>query len=85
MIAQINSPWRLTLNPPRGYDVEAIAGPTKGTKFSQVYTPMGKKTRVDVEGDWVAKGVDDATIRKMTLAFLEEAFNEDSATLKNYK
>jgi len=30
-------------------------------------------------------GADDATIRKMTLAFLEEAFNEDSAALKKYK
>lgn len=73
------------MNPPRGYQVEAIAGPTKGTKFSQVYTRMGDKTRVDVEGDWHVPGVDDATIRKMTLAFFEEAFNEDNAALKKYK
>src|SRR5205807_9972431 len=77
--------WRLTMNPPRGYQVEAIAGPTKGTKFAQTYTSMGNRTRVDVEGDWVVPGADDATIRKMTLAFLEEAFNEDTAALKKYK
>ena len=77
--------WRLTMNPPRGYTVEAIAGPTKGTRFSQTYTPMGDKTRVDVEGDWVMPGADDATIKKMTLAFLGEAFNEDNAALKKYK
>ena len=77
--------WRLTMNPPRGYQVEAIEGPTKGTKFAQVYTPMGPKTRVDVDGDWRVLGLDDAAIRKATLAFLEEAFNEDNATLKRYK
>jgi len=77
--------WRLTLNPPTGYHVEAIAGPTKGTKFSQKYTPMGDKTRVDVEGDWHVPGVDDASIKKMTLAFFAEAFNEDNAALKKYK
>ena len=77
--------WRLTMNPPRGYQVEATDGPNKGTTFSQVYTPMGPKTRVDVDGDWKVPGQDDATIRKMTLAFLEEAFNEDSAALKKYK
>ena len=77
--------WRLTMNPPRGYQVEAIAGPTKGTKFSQTYTAMGDKTRVEVEGDWQVPGVDEATIRKMTLGFLEEAFNEDNAALKKYK
>src|SRR5216117_443554 len=52
--------WRLTMNPPRGYQVEAIAGPTKGTKFAQTYTSMGNRTRVDVEGDWVVPGADDA-------------------------
>src|SRR5205807_10446609 len=77
--------WRLTVNRPRGYQVEATEGRTKGTTFSQVYTPMGQKTRVDVDGDWKVPGQDDATIRKMTLAFLEEAFNEDSAALKKYK
>src|SRR2546427_551630 len=59
--------WRLTMNPPRGYQVEAIAGPTKGTKFAQTYTSIGNKTRVDVEGDWVVPGADDATIRASSL------------------
>ena len=77
--------WRITMDPPRGYYVEAIAGPTKGTKFSQKYTAMGNKTRVDVEGDWVVPGVDAATVKKMALAFLSEAFDEDNAALKKYK
>lgn len=76
--------WRFTFNPPRGYEVEAVAGPTKGTKFSNMYTPMGNRTRVDVEGDWIIPGIDEATIRKNALAFLEEAFNEDTAALKKY-
>jgi hypothetical protein len=77
--------WRFTLNPPRGYQVEAVAGPAVGTKFSNLYTPMGNRTRVDVDGDWIVPGVDDATIRKQALAFLEEAFNEDNAALKKYQ
>lgn len=77
--------WRLTLDPPRGYQVEAIEGPTKGTRFRQIYTPMGGKTRVEVEGDWQIPGMDDVSVRKMALGFLEEAFNEDNAALKKYK
>jgi hypothetical protein len=77
--------WKLTLNPPKGYTVEAVAGPAKGTKFRQAYTPMGDRTRVDVEGNWLVQGVDDATVKKLTLAFLEEAFNEDNAALRKYK
>jgi hypothetical protein len=77
--------WRLTMDPPRGYQVEAIEGPTKGTRFRQTYTPMGPKTRVEVEGDWRVPGMDDVSVRKMALGFLEEAFNEDNAALKKYK
>src|SRR5438552_18238402 len=62
--------WRLTMNPRRGYQGEATDGPTKGTTLSQGYTPMGRKTRLDVAGDGKGPGQDDATIRNMTLAFL---------------
>src|SRR5207302_2387937 len=70
--------WRLTMNPPRGYQVEAIAGPTKGTKFAQPYPSMGNRTRVDVEGAGVVRGADEARIRRMTFASLGEAFSENT-------
>ncbi len=66
-------------------DVHGVARPLGQRDAAHVRArgiPFG---RVDVDGDWQVPGVDDATIRKMTLAFFEEAFNEDNAALKKYK
>jgi hypothetical protein len=65
--------------------MEFLSGPIKGSKHTHTYTPMGNKTKVVVEGEFVAQGVDDATMRKNALGMLEQLFNEDSANLRNYK
>jgi hypothetical protein len=64
---------------------EVIAGPMKGTKHTHTYTPMGSKTKVVVEGDFVAQGLDDASTKKSVLAMLEMVFNEDNANLQKFK
>jgi len=77
--------WKMTFNPPKGFNLEITSGPMKGTKHSHTYTPMGNKTKVVVEGEFVAQGMDDASLKKAVLGMFEEVFNEDSAALKNYK
>ncbi len=82
--------WRtetlvMTMNPPTGFTLETLDGPMKGTKFTNNYTAMGDRTKVVVEGEFVNAKTDDATIRKGTLAYLEEVFNEDQAALRKYK
>jgi len=77
--------WKMSFNPPKGFSLEITSGPMKGTKHSHTYTPMGNKTKVVVEGEIVAQGMDDASLKKAVLGMFEQVFNEDSAALKNYK
>jgi len=46
---------------------------------------MGQKTKVVVEGEFTAQGLDDAATRKSVLAMLEMVFNEDNANLQKFK
>lgn len=46
---------------------------------------MGDKTKVEVEGDYFAQGMDEASTKKAVLVMYEIVFNEDNANLKNYK
>ena len=90
---QVNEPggkthmesWKITLNPPKSMSTEIVAGPMKGTKHTHTYTPMGSQTKVEVEGEFVAQGMDDASIKKAVLGMFEMVFNEDNANLKKFK
>jgi hypothetical protein len=77
--------WKMTMNPPKGHSTEVLSGPMKGSRNTHTYTPMGNKTKVMVEGDFYAQGMDDASTKKAVLAMFEMVFNEDNANLKNYK
>lgn len=77
--------WKFTFSPPKGWDMEYLAGPMKSSKHTHTYTPMADKTRVDVIGDFRIEGLDDGSTRKAVLAYFEQAFNEDNAALQNYK
>jgi len=77
--------WKITMNPPTSMYTEVLAGPMKGTKHTYTYTPMGQKTKVVVEGEFTAQGLDDAATRKSVLAMLEMVFNEDNANLQKFK
>ena len=76
--------WKMSPNA-QGFSLEITSGMMKGTRHTHTYTPMGDRTKVVVEGEFYAQGVDDATLKKATLAMLEQVFNEDVANLKNFK
>lgn len=77
--------WRFTFNPPHGFEMEALAGATKGTKYAHRYTPMGNRTRVEVEGDFHIQGMDENATRQAAMGMLAEVFDEDRANLGRYK
>jgi hypothetical protein len=77
--------WRFKFNPPQGFEMESLAGMSKGTKYSHRYTPMGNRTKVEVEGEFHLQGMDDATTRQAALGFLAEVFSEDTANLQRFK
>jgi ligand-binding SRPBCC domain-containing protein len=77
--------WKITMNPPTSMYTEVLSGPMKGSKHTHTYTAMGPKTKVVVEGEFIAQGLDDASTKKAVLAMLETVFNEDNANLQKFK
>jgi hypothetical protein len=77
--------WRFTFNPPQGFEMECLAGVSKGTRYAHRYTSMGNRTRVDVDGEFHIQGMDDASTRQAALGFLSVVFEEDQSNLKRYK
>ena len=77
--------WKITMNPPKSMSTEVLSGPMKGSKHTHTYTPMGQKTKVEVEGEFVAQGMDEASTKKAVLGMFEMVFNEDNANLKKFK
>jgi ligand-binding SRPBCC domain-containing protein len=77
--------WKMTMNPPRAHTTEILSGPMKGSKHTHTYIPMGNKTKVQVEGEFMAQGMDDASTKKAVLSMFEMVFNEDNANLKKFK
>lgn len=76
---------KMTLTPPKGFDWEVLSGPMAGTKFTNSYTPLGAKTKVNVVGDFKIEGLDDSTTKKAILDYLAMMFNEDQANLHRFK
>jgi len=77
--------WRFVFNPPQGFEMESLAGASKGTKYAHRYTPMGNRTKVDVEGDFHFQDLDNAATRQAALGFLSQVFDEDQASLARFK
>jgi len=73
------------MNPPSGFEMESISGISKGTRYSHRYTPLGSKTRVEVEGDLKMEGMDEATTKNAALGYFAEVFDEDNASLRKYE
>lgn len=71
------------LNPPKGVETTMNGGAFNGARFVHSYTPMGDKTKVDLEGDFPAfPGMSEAEELKMIDGFFTTVFAEDTATLK---
>ena len=77
--------WKVALNPPKSMSTEILSGPMKGTKHTHTYMPMGPRTKVEVEGEFIAQGMDDASIKKAVLGMFDLVFKEDNANLQKFK
>jgi heme-degrading monooxygenase HmoA len=73
------------LDPPRGIETTMRGGPFDGARFVHRYTPLGDRTRVDLEGDFPAMaGVPETDELAMIDGFLTAAFEEDTVTLRTW-
>src|SRR5439155_25416900 len=43
--------WQMRMDPPFGFELQVLEGPSKGSKQTHAYVPMGNNTKVIVVGD----------------------------------
>ena len=78
--------WVMTMDPPNAYTLEYTEGPQVGSWFTNTYTPIGSaRTKVEVEGEFQIRGLDEPRLRRFVLAFFAQAFNEDLVNLQHYE
>jgi hypothetical protein len=71
------------LSPPKGVETTMTGGAFSGAKFRHSYTPLGDKTKVDLEGDFPSfPGMSEADELKMIDDFFAMVFAEDKVTLQ---
>jgi len=73
------------LDPPRGIETTMRGGPFDGARFVHTYTPLGDRTKVDLEGDFPSlPGMPEADELAMIDEFFTTIFDEDTATLRTW-
>ena len=73
------------LNPPGNIVTTMTGGHFDGATFTHSYTPLGNRTRVDLEGDFPAlPGMSEADELKMIDGMFSMLFSEDTATLRTW-
>jgi len=85
--ANMNGSWvplktRVTPLPPVGVAIEMVEGPMAGSKFFNIYTPMGAQTGVTVVGEFTSKMIPPAQLEGAVRGFLEQVYHEDNAAIK---
>lgn len=75
---------RMTRLPPLGIVQEFLEGPFAGSKAVLVYTPLGKKTRVDVYGEFTSPTIPEKDVEKAALRWLEVSYDEDAPAVRAY-
>ena len=73
------------LDPPSGIETRMSGGPFDGATFVHTYTPLGDRTKVDLEGDFPAlPEMSEADELAMIDGFFRTVFDEDTATLRTW-
>jgi heme-degrading monooxygenase HmoA len=73
------------LDPPSGIVTTMAGGHFDGARFVQSYTPLGERTKVDLEGDFPAlPGMSEADELAMIDGFFATVLAEDAETLRTW-
>jgi hypothetical protein len=73
---------RISFFPPVAMVQELLEGPLAGSKWVYLYTAKGRKTGIDVYGEFKAKHLPAARVKKVALAFLASEFSEDAPAVR---
>jgi len=73
------------LDPPNGIETTMHGGPFDGARFVHSYTPLGDRTKVDLEGDFPSlPGMSEPDELAMIDSFFTAVFDEDTVTLRTW-
>ncbi len=75
---------RMTRLPPLGLVQEFLEGPFAGSTAFLVYSPKGKKTGVDVYGEFTSPTIPTNQVEKAALKWLTESYDEDVPAIKKF-
>ena len=75
---------RMTRLAPLGVAQEFLEGPFAGSKAVLVYSPQGKKTRVDVYGEFVSPTIPEKDVEKAALKWLAQSYDEDVPAVRAF-
>ena len=75
---------RMTRLPPLGMVQEFLEGPFAGSKAVLVYTPEGKRTRVDVYGEFTSPTIPEKDVKNAALKWLAQSYDEDAPAVKAF-
>jgi len=73
---------RITFFPPVATVQELLDGPLAGSKWTYVYTPKGRRTQIDVTGEFKSKTIPAGRLKTLALAFLANEFAEDAPPVR---
>ena len=68
---------RITFFPPVATVQELLDGPLAGSKWTYIYSPHGRKTRIDALGEFRSKKYKAAELKRVAVRFLANEFEED--------
>lgn len=79
---KLNGRWtkeqiQITVFHPLGFAFEWLEGPFRGSKMFYVYSPKGKKTQIDVYGEFASRTLPPKKLKQTVMRFLENEYNED--------
>jgi hypothetical protein len=74
---------RITFFPPVATVQELLDGPLAGSTWTYVYSPRGRKTRIDAVGEFRSKKYSDAELRRVAVRFLANEFDEDAPHVRS--
>jgi hypothetical protein len=74
---------RITFFPPVATVQELLDGPLAGSKWTYVYSPRGKKTRIDALGEFRSKKYKGAELKRVAVRFLANEFEEDAPHVRS--
>ena len=78
----IRETMRITFFPPVATVQELLDGPLAGSKWTYVYTPRGRRTRIDVYGEFRSKTIPEGQLGRVARRFLANEFAEDAPAVR---